>query len=474
MSKAKAGSENEIGKGSARSDFDSTKEEVVIEEGEGKIVFKNGEVFYNEVQIKNRDLSVLVLNAYAKQLKEEAKSQVSRRSRNERWRRINPTWTTWGPDNEPSEPILEKKNDPNVQEVSDVDPDKLEIPGLFILEALGASGLRSMRYAKEIDHGCGVDRIVCNDLELHAYENIKKNAEFNGISPEKLISSQGDAVEIMMKHRFQSLKGQHTRVAEYLTEDLKNRNYDKDPFDVVDLDPYGSPSIFLDTAVQSVRDGGLLCVTATDLATMCGKNLEVCFSKYGSMSLKAKYGHEMAIRMVLAALERKANVYGRYIVPLLSVQMDFYLRVFVRVYTSKAEIKKSAAKLGLVIQSSGCDSFFIQPLAKEMNNVHKCSTVQVPQVCGETGESMRIAGPIWTKPIHNLEFVKSLLSMFDKNYQPDGGNFDACKLGAAKIVKGILVAVSEEVPDVPLFYCLPSLCKVLRCSVPPMAKVKNN
>ncbi|MCI09477.1 putative tRNA (guanine(26)-N(2))-dimethyltransferase 1-like, partial [Trifolium medium] len=26
-------------------------------------------------------------------------------------------------------------------------------------------------------------------------------------------------------------------------------------FDVVDLDPYGSPSVFLDSAVQSVADG---------------------------------------------------------------------------------------------------------------------------------------------------------------------------------------------------------------------------
>ena len=27
-------------------------------------------------------------------------------------------------------------------------------------------------------------------------------------------------------------------------------------FDVIDLDPYGSPSIFLDSTVQAVKDGG--------------------------------------------------------------------------------------------------------------------------------------------------------------------------------------------------------------------------
>ena len=37
-------------------------------------------------------------------------------------------------------------------------------------------------------------------------------------------------------------------------------------YDAVDLDPYGSPSHFLDSAVQAVAEGGLLLVTATDMA----------------------------------------------------------------------------------------------------------------------------------------------------------------------------------------------------------------
>jgi len=47
----------------------------------------------------------------------------------------------------------------------------------------------------------------------------------------------------------------------------------------VDLDPYGSPSVFLDSAVQSVADGGILMCTATDMAVLCGSNGEVCYSK---------------------------------------------------------------------------------------------------------------------------------------------------------------------------------------------------
>ena len=46
-----------------------------------------------------------------------------------------------------------------------------------------------------------------------------------------------------------------------------------DRFDIVDLDPYGSPHLFLDAAVQSVKDGGLLLVTCTDMAVLCGKSI---------------------------------------------------------------------------------------------------------------------------------------------------------------------------------------------------------
>lgn len=64
-------------------------------------------------------------------------------------------------------------------------------------------------------------------------------------------------------------------------------------FDVVDLDPYGSAAGFLDAAVQSVTDGGLLAVTCTDSGVLCGNHVEVGLAKYGSVTLKAQHCHEM-------------------------------------------------------------------------------------------------------------------------------------------------------------------------------------
>lgn len=110
-------------------------------------------------------------------------------------------------------------------------------------------------------------------------------------------------------------------------------------FDVIDLDPYGCPSIFLDSAVQSVKKGGLLLVTATDMAVLAGNSPETCHCKYGAVSLKMKCCHEMAVRILLQCIESHANRYGKYIVPLLSLSADFYIRVFVRVYPGAYKCK---------------------------------------------------------------------------------------------------------------------------------------
>jgi tRNA (guanine26-N2/guanine27-N2)-dimethyltransferase len=112
-------------------------------------------------------------------------------------------------------------------------------------------------------------------------------------------------------------------------------------FDAIDLDPYGSPSIFLDSAVQTVKEGGLLLVTSTDMAVLAGNSPETCHSKYGAISLRTKACHEMALRILLQCIESHANRYGRYIVPLLSLSADFYIRVFVRVFTSAKICKQT-------------------------------------------------------------------------------------------------------------------------------------
>ena len=81
----------------------------------------------------------------------------------------------------------------------------------------------------------------------------------------------------------------------------------------IDLDPYGSATPFLDSAVQAVCHGGLLMVTCTDMGILAGNHPEACFAKYGAFPLKTHFCHEQAIRIVLYATVRNLNRFYRFL-----------------------------------------------------------------------------------------------------------------------------------------------------------------
>ena len=51
----------------------------------------------------------------------------------------------------------------------------------------------------------------------------------------------------------------------------------------------------------------------------------------------------------------------------LSLSIDFYVRVFVRVYTSPQTVKDSPTKLAYLFQSRGCDSFHLQSVGRKVS-----------------------------------------------------------------------------------------------------------
>lgn len=136
------------------------------------------------------------------------------------------------------------------------------------------------------------------------------------------------------------------------------------------------------------------------------------------MPTKGRYMHEMAVRIVLHTIESSANRYRRHIVPLLSVGVDFYLRVFVRVFTSPAEVKKATLKTSMVYQSLGCGTFYLQPCGRfheakggsGSGGHYSCATGPTcPPACPDTGASFRVGGPMWSAPMHDVEWVLEAL-----------------------------------------------------------------
>lgn len=210
-------------------------------------------------------------------------------------------------------------------------------------------------------------------------------------------------------------------------------------FDVIDLDPYGSAAPFLDAAVQAISEGGLLCVTCTDMAVLSGNHSEACYAKYASMPIRTKACHEMALRIVLSSIETHANRYKRYIVPWLSCSIDFYVRLFVRVYTSASEVKRSASKKAYMFQCIGCESFFFQPVGKrhEEGSMRKYTPAIGPTVdrhCDICQYGFHLGGPFWAESIHQSGFLQQLAEYVREKES---------EFGTGKRMLGLITMISE-------------------------------
>uniref|UniRef100_A0A1A7XHQ6 tRNA (guanine(26)-N(2))-dimethyltransferase n=1 Tax=Iconisemion striatum TaxID=60296 RepID=A0A1A7XHQ6_9TELE len=406
--------------------------ETVVREGKASILFPSAnEVFYNPVQEFNRDLTCAVITEFARDLLAQRGVRVVVPGEKEK--------VLISLSEESNE--AEEKNGEEQPKVTATAGEKCE-HGLRVLEGLAASGLRSVRFALEVP---GLQSVTANDFSSKAAALIARNAQHNQVS-HLVQASCRDASMLMYEKRGK-----------------------KERYDVIDLDPYGSPASFLDAAVQAVREGGLLCLTCTDMAVMAGNSGETCYSKYGSVSIKARYCHEMALRIILHSVDQRAGVYQRYIQPLLSVSADFYIRVFVRVFAGQATVKNSASKQALVYNCVGCGSFHLQRMGRRINNGNhmKYSAATGPPVgqeCEQCGQRHQLGGPIWAEPIHDQVFVQKVLSAVSGN---------PSRFGTSKRIEGMLSMVTEELEDVPLYYTVDNLTSTLHCNTPPLLQFRS-
>mmetsp|Transcript_12381 Transcript_12381/g.40751 ORF Transcript_12381/g.40751 Transcript_12381/m.40751 type:complete len:565 (-) Transcript_12381:377-2071(-) len=427
----------------------------VITEGTAHILVEKSanEVFYNNAQVVNRDLSVAVLNVLAQKRREEYENGTTprpKRSRKmaavrHRSELLKLLWPEGLEDPPPPKPEPTEEEKAAAASAPEEPKPKPPFQEMKIFEGLAASGLRSIRYANEVED---VACIVANDMDPPAVESMRRNLEYNGgYAKEKVTPWEDDARLVMLQH-----------------EGL---------FDVVDLDPYGAPHTLLDSAVQGVAEGGMLLVTATDMAVLCGNNGDVCWTKYGSFAHRAKYCHEAAVRTLLASLEMHANRVKKHIVPVLSVSIDFYVRVFVRVYTSAAKVKASSSKLSHVYQCTGCDSFVTHPVGRinaktggsgQPSRSLPNHSPDLGATCSDCGWRWQMGGPIWSDPIHDQEWVTALLEHMEQYHESYEGYGK---------VHALLTNVSEELTDCPLYVSLHNMTHTLRCSAPPAALFKS-
>ena len=130
--------------------FDGTEWQALREQSATILFASPTEVFYNPVQEVNRDISIAAI-------KQHARTATKRRGRK-----------------------LRKSVEAKTKAAEAASGSAtVAAPRLRVLEAMSATGLRSVRYARELDEHLG--EIVANDLDAAAVNAIRRNVSFNNV-----------------------------------------------------------------------------------------------------------------------------------------------------------------------------------------------------------------------------------------------------------------------------------------------------
>ena len=265
-----------------------------------------------------------------------------------------------------------------------------------ILDGLAASGIRGLRLAKELN---GEFDVTINDWNPDAYILIEKNLE---------------------KLKLQNTIALNCNLNSILSESK---------FDYIDIDPFGSPVYFIDSAIRGISNYGVLACTATDTAALCGTYPKVCLRRYGVVPLHSTVMKEIGLRILLGFICRNAGIYDKGIKPLISYSTDHYFRVYLQV------IKGTSRANDSMKYYSAIDS----------NELISSETTK------------KDIGPLWTGKLQDNRVIKDLRTiLFEK------------KLNTKNELWKLLDLLEEEADAPAFFYTTDSLASDLRTSPPKM------
>jgi tRNA (guanine26-N2/guanine27-N2)-dimethyltransferase len=224
------------------------------------------------------------------------------------------------------------------------------------LDATAASGVRGVRAAKE-----GWD-VTCADIDPDAVALCETNLERNHVD--------GHAV--------------HRDANPLLHEDY---------FDVVDIDPFGTPIPFIDAACQGTRN--LLCVTATDTAPLCGAHFDSGVRSYSAVPRNTEYHAEMGVRILLSALARTAARYDVAVTPVLTHATNHYVRTYLELDRGATVANETLDHLGYIHHCEHC-------LRRETQHG---LIADPPAWCPNCDHGIQTAGPVWLESTADPAFV---------------------------------------------------------------------
>ena len=167
-------------------------------------------------------------------------------------------------------------------------------------------------------------------------------------------------------------------------------------------------------AFGAAADGGVVSLTSTDTAVLCGVYPEVCERRYSSLPVKNEFKHETAVRILLNACRRIAGMNDIGIEPIAAHSTRHYLRVYARARVGAAHADRSRRQEGFVFSCERCGERGSSSLPMER--------------CGGCGAKILSAGPLWRGPLTDPGVVAAALKVSRRSYLG----------GGAKVLEGLL------------------------------------
>jgi tRNA (guanine26-N2/guanine27-N2)-dimethyltransferase len=297
---------------------------------------------------------------------------------------------------------------------------------ICVCEPLAGCGIRGIRFATEVE---GVEKVVINDINAKAFQLASYNVRINELSERVVVKNED---------------------ANFL---LGSYGAPRKRFDAIDIDPFGSPVPYLDSAIRALRNGGLLILTATDMAPLCGVHPKACIRKYGGKPLRTEYCHELAVRLLAGSLAMTAAKYEMGISIIFSHSTDHYVRIYATAKYGAKKADENVENMGYILHCFKC-------LHRE--TVKGFFIIRHSRKCIECGSKIDLAGPLWLGKLFDGQFCELVKKEAKRRTFKQGGK-----------IRRILALIKNEV-DAPItYYVLDNVSDKLGLPVPPVKRVVN-
>jgi tRNA (guanine26-N2/guanine27-N2)-dimethyltransferase len=226
--------------------------------------------------------------------------------------------------------------------------------GTTFCDSMAGVGARGLRVAKEVELMAKVSLV---DFNSEALRLAQRAAALNGVK----------------------------RKCEFSVSETCSYLYSRfgrdQKFDYVDVDPFGTPVRQLQASLGATEDGGILSITATDTAVLCGVYPKVSVRRYGASPLNNQFHHETAVRILLGSLARLGGPLDTGVESVVAHSTRHYLRVFARVNVGASKADSTLGRLGHIAWCRACG--------------HLSQSRELQRSCEKCGGRVRSAGPLW-------------------------------------------------------------------------------